>query len=320
MEKTVALNEALLAPGPTASQAQTQAAPPPSVDLTVLMPVYNEAEGVGPTLDRLLQMLRDFPTMKWEVVCVNDGSTDATAQVLSAYKNESEVAVLTNKSNRGYGAALKRGARRARGRMVALIDADGTYDPEDLTPLLKAIQRGADMAIGARVGQNVHIPPMRRPAKWALTKLAEFLAREPIPDLNSGLRVIRRELLMEHMGLLPDGFSLTTTLTLALVTGGWRVEYIPISYAKRMGQSSIRPIRDTLKFVGIILRTTTHFNPLRVFGPVSGALMLAGVGVGFISKFVFGELMDATSVTLFLGGLQLLATGLLADLIAARRS
>jgi glycosyltransferase involved in cell wall biosynthesis len=218
--------------------------------------------------------------------------------------------------NRGYGAALKTGFAAARHRVVMITDADGTY-PEDRIPdLLACIDDGAEMVVGARRGVDVHIPLVRRPAKAALRLLASYLAGTPIPDLNSGLRAFRRELVLRYRPILPEGFSFTTTITLASLTNGHRVDYVDISYAHREGRSKIKPIRDTLGFTALIIRTVMYFNPLKVFYPVFGVLFVLLLGSLAYDLFIEKppNLGDKT-VFLFMAAVQVLSVGLLADLV-----
>ena len=173
------------------------------------------------------------------------------------------------------------------------------------------------MAVGARIGANVHIPLVRRPAKWALRRLASYLAGIRIPDLNSGLRAFRRELVLKYLGILPDGFSFTTTITLASLTNRHRVEYVTIDYAPRSGRSKIKPIRDTLGFTALILRTVLYFNPLKVFFPVFGMLLLLLGGSLYVDIAMTegGPNLSDKTVIVFLAAVQVLTLGLVADLI-----
>ncbi len=182
---------------------------------------------------------------------------------------------------------------------------------------LARVEDGAEMAIGARTGASVHIPLVRRPAKAALRMLASYLAGKRIPDLNSGLRAIRRDLVMTYRAILPQGFSFTTTITLAAMTNDHRVDYVSIDYAARTGSSKIRPIRDTLGFTALIIRTVLYFNPLKVFYPVAGALLLVFLGsltYDLTYQVNAPNLTDKT-VLMFVAVVQVLTVGLLADLI-----
>ncbi len=280
--------------------------------MTIVVPVYNEERGVEPVVERLSALDLGVPV---EVLLVNDGSTDGTGPILERLEREHElVRVVKHPVNRGYGAALKTGFAAAANEIVVITDADGTYPEDRIRDLIACIDDGAEMAVGARVGENVHIPLVRRPAKAVLRGLASFLAGTPIPDLNSGLRAFRRELVLQYRPILPEGFSFTTTITLASLTNHHRVDYVTIDYAHREGNSKIRPIQDTLGFTSLIIRTVLYFNPLKVFYPV--ALFL---GVLFVALLIydifFGKDIGDKTVALFFALLQVLTVGLLADLI-----
>jgi hypothetical protein len=175
-----------------------------------------------------------------------------------------------------------------------------------------------DMVVGARTGENTHVPLVRRPAKWFITRLAESISGSEIPDLNSGLRVFRKSLAMEFYHLFPKGFSFTTTITLAMLSNDYPVKFIPIDYHARVGSSKIRPIRDTANFIHLILRTVMYFAPLRIFLRLALLLFAASVAVGAYSLIVLGRLMDVTTVVLAVAALQAAMTGMLADLVDKR--
>lgn len=284
--------------------------------VSVIVPCFNEQDAIASTLRQLSDvMLRAH--RPYELLVVDDGSTDATPHELSSCVYEPFVRVIRNDRNRGYGYSLKRAIAEAQYETVLITDADGTY-PLDRIPDLLAAADGTDMLVAARTGVNVAIPLFRRPAKWVLRKLAAYLTQTEIPDLNSGMRVMKRGLVKRFLPLLPDGFSFTTTITLASLTHGCVVRYVPIDYARRVGQSSIRPIRDTLNFLSLIVRTVMYFRPLKVFAPVSAVVFAGAIGVAVVTKFAFGQLADVTSVTLAMAAMQLLAIGLVADLIDKR--
>jgi glycosyltransferase involved in cell wall biosynthesis len=285
--------------------------------VTIVVPAYNEQDGIEGVISRLDALKLSVPV---EILVVDDGSTDGTAQVLEKMKAKfPKLRLEKHLANRGYGAALKTGFARASHEVVVITDGDGTYPENKIEELLARIDDGADMAVGSRTGADVNIPLVRRPAKAFLRRLASFLAGTPIPDLNSGLRAIRRELVLAYRPILPSGFSFTTTITLAALTNDHRVDYVPISYAKRAGLSKIRPIRDTLGFTALILRTVMYFNPLKVFVPLA---VLIGLGLAasvYYDCWVItpANLSDKT-VILFIAFLHVLAVGTLADLVEKR--
>lgn len=286
--------------------------------LTLVIPVYNERRGLPPTLQRLAAVLATLPAGS-EVVLVNDGSSDGTGRVLAETKLPDGVRVLTHPRNRGYGAALKTGIRGALHETIAIADADGTYPLEQLSDLLaKMVAQDAAMVVGARpVSQQ---PAIRRPAKAFLRWLAEYLTGERIPDLNSGLRIFRKADAQRFARLLPDGFSFTTTITMALLTEGAVVLFIPIRYKTRLGSSKIKPVRDTMNFLLLICRTALAFQPMKVFGPVGLMLLVPGMVLLLLRLVSAQSFGVATTIALLIGGLQVLAIGLLADLVNRRGS
>lgn len=305
-----------VAPAKTAPKQARSHVPLTYDGLSVLIPCFNEEDSVRRTADQLSAVL-DETGWNYELIFIDDGSTDQTAAALGELEDVPHVQVLKNPQNRGYGASLKRGLKNARYELLVITDADGTY-PNERIPELVELLEDNDMVVGARVGAEVHIPLLRRPAKWFLRKLASYLASIEIPDLNSGLRVMKRSVVRKFLRLLPDGFSFTTTITLAMLTHDHGVRYVAIDYHQRVGQSSIKPIRDTANFISLIVRTVMYFKPLQVFGPVSAALFGLAVIWALVSLFCFGKLADVSVLVIAMASTQMLAIGLLADLFSKR--
>lgn len=283
--------------------------------VSIIIPAYNEAGGIGPVLEHLSRVVADH---EWpcEIVVVDDGSQDETATIAKQY---SGIKVLRHKRNRGYGAALKTGIRHARYDLICITDADGTYPNERIPDLVRrVVEDGYDMVVGARTGEAVAIPLIRRPAKWGIGKLANLVAGEPIPDINSGLRVGKRAVLLRFFNILPDGFSFTTTITLGMLTNGYLVEYIPVNYHARIGKSKIRPIRDTLNFIQLILRIALYFAPLKIFLPMSGLLLVLALTWGLLSVTLLGQLADVSTLVIAMAAVHVAVVGLLAELIDRR--
>jgi glycosyltransferase involved in cell wall biosynthesis len=282
--------------------------------LSIIVPAYNEATCIAQVLNHLREIM-DGAGLDYEIVVVDDGSIDATGSVARA----NGFTVLHHSENRGYGAALKTGIRHAAHDLIAITDADGTYPNEQLPELARlAVEGPYDMVVGARTGLKVHIPLLRRPAKWALSHLADHLARTSIPDLNSGMRVFRKDVAIEFRRFLPSSFSFTATLTLALLTNDYSVHYVPISYHKRVGRSKINPIRDTINILGLIVRTVMYFAPLRVLLPISGILLLLALAVLVGSALFADKVMDVTVIVITMAALQIAVVALVADLIEKR--
>ena len=277
--------------------------------VSVIIPAFNEEEGIENVLAQLKSLNLGE---KSEIIVVDDGSTDQTFRMASI----NGVKVIRHEQNMGYGAALKTGIRHAKNEIIVITDADGSYPIKNIPTILVDMEH-ADMVVGARVGKKAHIPFYRKPAKWFINKLANHLSGIKIPDLNSGLRAMRKEKVERFFSILPENFSFTTTITLAFLTNGYSVKYTPIEYYKRKGKSKIHPIKDTLNFIQLIIRTIMYFSPLKIFLPLSFAFFIASVTVLIVS-WLADRVMDITTIILFVAGIQLLAIGMIADLIDKR--
>ncbi|PIP15472.1 MAG: glycosyltransferase family 2 protein [Candidatus Portnoybacteria bacterium CG_4_8_14_3_um_filter_44_15] len=277
--------------------------------VSVIIPAYNEESKIGEVLDKLAAVIGQ----NGEIIVVDDGSSDRTAEIAKT----SGACLIQNERNKGYGASLKEGIRQAQYDLIAITDADGTYPVERIPEFVNFIG-DYDMVVGARNGGHVKIPLVRRPAKWILGQYANYLVRGKIPDLNSGLRVFKKDVFEKFQNFLPDGFSFTTTITLALLSNNYRVKYISIDYFEREGKSKIRPIRDTINFFSLITRTSLYFNPLRVFMPVSIFFLTAGFILLAYEVFIAKDITDKTMM-LFLWGMQFGVIGLLADMLSKRK-
>jgi glycosyltransferase involved in cell wall biosynthesis len=272
--------------------------------VSVVIPAFNEGAHVA---GQVLAVQETMAATGWEyeIIVVDDGSRDNTAVAADA----TGVRVLRRAKNRGYGAALKVGIRHARHGWILITDADGTYPVESIPALLALAEQNA-MVVGARLGKSVKIPLVRRPAKWFLNRLAGYLAGQRLPDINSGLRLMRKSLVERYEFLLPDGFSFTTTITLAAACNGHPFEYVPINYHARLGESKIRA-RHAYDFTLLILRIIVVFNPLKVFIPVGAVLAAAG-----LAKFGYDMTrnnLSESAVLGLIGALVVWAVGLLAD-------
>jgi glycosyltransferase involved in cell wall biosynthesis len=282
---------------------------------SLVVPCYNEVDAIEASIVELRGKLRGGG--HYEFIIVDDGSNDGSAEKLKALQAlDPNLTVLTHSRNRGYGAALKTGITYASAELIAITDADCTYPNEMILQLVET-DNGADMVIGARTGVDVTYSKLRMIPKIFLKRYASWIAATNIPDINSGLRVFRKSVAEKYFNILPNAFSFTLTITLAFITNFHRVVYVPINYSERVGNSKIRPIRDTLKFVQLILRTGMYFAPLRVFFPF--VLLL---GVAFMASFCFDvfvarNLTDKT-VLLLLFTLNTGMFALLADMIDKR--
>jgi len=277
------------------------------IDLAVIVPAYNEIAGIERTLALVHSVLAGFDRSS-EVIVVDDGSADGTGAAAAACGAR----VIAHEYNRGYGAALKTGILNSRARAIAIIDADSTY-PADAIPRLYTRLGQADMAVGARQLTSKGVAWIRRPGKWMLNRFASYLVGRPIPDLNSGLRIMKRDALLRYLHLLPSGFSFTSTITMALMANGHSVAYEPIDYSRRAGRSKIRASHFA-SFMLLVVRAIVLFNPLKVFLPLGAVLFLLGV-VKFIQDIFLMNLSE-TAVMAFLSAIVVWAVGLLADMMA----
>ncbi|HEX2254616.1 MAG TPA: glycosyltransferase family 2 protein [Thermoanaerobaculia bacterium] len=301
------------APAPEAV-APAGAADPAAPAVSVVVPAYNERGAVGPFLDELLPAAREAG---WEVIVVDDGSTDGTAEVLAARAAEDGdvLRVVTHPLNRGYGAALKSGIRRARAASVATMDSDGQHSPGELARLLP-LAADHDLVIGQRT-RLLHSPLWRMPGKWVLGWMASHFAGRRIPDLNSGLRVFRTAVIRRYLHLCPEGFSFSTTSTMVLLHRRYAVANVPIAVRPRQGAStvSVRTGFDTLL---LILRLVMLLAPLRIFLPL-GALSIA-LGLAWTVPYLLARQgLTVASLLLIVTGVLIVLTGLLADQIAELR-
>jgi glycosyltransferase involved in cell wall biosynthesis len=289
----------------------------PTKEATIIIPFFNEKNSIPTIVEQIL--CPEF-LEKFEIIFVEDGSTDGTRELLASLnKKRREFILLNHEENLGYGASLKTGIRHATTDTIIITDADQSY-PNDRIPELHAIFSDGhyDMVVGARTKSGVKIPIIRRPAKWFLNFISRCLVSSKIPDVNSGLRVFRKDVVLEYFNLLCDGFSFTTTLTLIMFCNGYRVNYVSIEYFKRVDKSKIRPIKDTMNFILLVVTTVLYFNPLKILLP-PGMLLIS---FGFIAAVVQAILIRniTTSVMLLIStGLTIMSIALIADLIVKSR-
>ncbi len=278
--------------------------------VSVVIPVYNEKDGLKPVLEGLRKTLAK---VSHEIIVVDDGSQDQTSLAVAGNKG---ITLLRHPYNKGYGAALKTGIRASRGEWILIIDGDNTY-PVRAIPRMLEMTKEYDMVVAGRTQEKPPSLFLRNFAKFFLVKLAQFLTGRKIPDLNSGLRLFRKRASLPFFSILPSGFSFTTTITLAYLTHELTVGYLPVDYRERVGRSKIRPIRDTFNFILLIARTVMYFNPLKIFMAVSLVLMVLGLAEACFYLTVSHSISKST-VLLLLSSILVGMLGLLADLIIKR--
>ncbi len=276
--------------------------------LTVIIPAFNEAEAIGSVLEDVKRYSDNFVH---EIIVIDDGSTDQTASVAEAMG----VCVLRHRRNMGYGASLKTGIRAAQTEFVLTMDSDGQHKATDIVCLWEHAPTN-DMVVGQRTSL-IHSPLWRMPGKWLLTMMANYLTRYDIPDLNSGFRIIRREVALKYLHLCPAGFSFSTTITVALFSRGYNVDYVPIDVKKRIGKSTVS-LKTGMDTIILILRIATLFDPLRVFIPTSILIGLVGLLWG-IPYLLSGHGVSVGAMLAIVTAALMFGLGLLCDQISQLR-
>ncbi len=279
---------------------------------TVIVPAYNEEDGLRDVLESLLSLQQEH---RFEIIAVDDGSTDATADILESYA--SRIEVLRHRSNRGYGASLKTGVRAAETENVVFFDGDGQHQACYLSTIFESL-RSYEFAIGIREDAS-GVPVVRRPGKWLLAKTCNFLAAQEIPDINCGLRGGRRHLYLQMLALLPDGFSFTTTSLLHMLKSRFSYVYVPVIALERQGNSSVRIVYDGLKTLLLIQRLIMLFDPMRALGYPALALLAFGAVYQLWILCVYGLHIEGAAIVALVSGLMLFMFGLLADQVASLR-
>jgi polyisoprenyl-phosphate glycosyltransferase len=230
------------------------------------------------------------------------------------------VKLLEHRENRGGGFSRNTGIKAATGDVVMVTDGDGTYPNQDMPKLLDVMEEeDLDMVVGARTKEAGTMRFLRMRAKWFIRKLAEWLSGFSIPDLNSGLRAMKKDVFMPFMEILPWGHSWVSTITLAMLSSGYNVDFVEIDYFPRKGKSTFHPLKDTYNYLTLVIRTVTWFNPLKVFFPAALLVIAAGVIKIVVDSILYSYFrVTGTTVIVLLVGIQFIAIGLLADLIVAR--
>jgi glycosyltransferase involved in cell wall biosynthesis len=289
----------------------------PSIEhllVSVVIPVLNEEAAIGDVVDEVRATM-DSSGCRYEVLVVDDGSTDGTAQVAESRR----AWVVRRPTNGGTGTCRKTGILAAHGDIVVMLDGDGSYAATDI-PALLAHMPAYDQVNGFRTREQGNLKWLRTPAKWLVRRLACFLTRSDIPDLNTGLKAFRRDVMLDYLWVLPRGFSCVTSMTLAFLCNGYTVKYVPVSYRKRVGRSKFRPVRDTWNYLATVLRMVMLFAPLRVLGPLAVGLLLASALTGGYHFFIHsGHTLQEMDIICFVAGATVMTVGMLGELAVRRR-
>jgi polyisoprenyl-phosphate glycosyltransferase len=280
------------------------------LDVSVVLPVYNERGHLRAEIDRIQRALSASP-YTFEIIVVDDGSDDGSEIDLPEIEG---IHLIRHAHNRGSGTARRTGTTAARGRIVVWTDVDMTYPNDEIPMLIKELD-GYDHIVGARRTEEGTHRFLRIPAKWFIRKLASYLTDTDIPDLNSGLRAFRRDVAMQYVHHLPSGFSCVTTLTMSFLSNGYSIKYVPIDYSPRAGTSKFHWWRDTKRYLLQVVRMSLSYNPLKVFLPLGLTFLTIGMG-----KLVYDWVdkdfrLPANTLLILLASLQAITVGLLADLV-----
>ena len=276
------------------------------VSISIVMPAKNEAAAIKGVIESVRQLLPDA-----EILVVDDGSTDDTAAIAES----AGARVIRNRYSMGNGAAIKTGARSAKGDVIIFMDADGQHDPHYISRLVEKIEEGYDMAVGAR-SDNAHASTGRGIANRFYNRLATYMTGQKILDLTSGFRAVRAHNFREFLYLLPNGFSYPTTATMAFFRAGYSVAYVPIIAAQRIGKSHIHPLKDGVRFLLIIFKIGTLYSPLKLFFPV--AFIHAGFGLGYYAyTYALDARLSIATVFMLTAAVTIFLIGLVSEQITA---
>jgi glycosyltransferase involved in cell wall biosynthesis len=285
--------------------------------ISVVVPVYNEERALERVLVDLHKVMRQKNVDEFEIITVNDGSTDNSLSILKRLRRKKVVdQIVDNHENRGYGYSLKMGIKEAKFEWVLTIDSDGGFSPKEVNKLIRNIKEN-DMVVGARVDKGAHIPIERIIPKKIVALIAIILTGKEIPDINSGLRVFKKSLALEFWHLYPNGFSLTTTITLAALMNGYSVSYVPVKSKRPLSKSSIKSV-DFFYFVLLVIRLVVYYQPLRFFFWPGVIFIALAVSLAIFTLITENNITD-TEVLVFITGIQTMFFGLIADLIVKTR-
>lgn len=280
-----------------------------TLDLSIIIPAYNEETGIGSVLSEINKVLRTLD-LNYEILVINDGSQDMTAEIAT----NSGARVVSHAKNIGNGASIKTGIRNARGRLLLMLDGDGQHPPEMIPTLLDEAKR-FDMVVGARK-RSSDTDFHRDLGNKVYNILSSYVTGCKIDDLTSGFRVIRSEIARKFVYLLPNTFSYPSTITLAVLRSGGSLSYVPIESKRRIGKSKIKVIRDGMRFLTIILRIATYYSPLKIFIPVSILMFLTGFGYGLYKVIFLNTRYGPTSAMLMTVSVVIFMVGLVSEQIA----
>lgn len=282
-------------------------------NLSIIIPIYNEEKAIKETVEGLKKEL-DKLDLKYEIIAINDGSTDKTKEVLEKIQ---DIKPINHPYNKGYGASLKTGIKSAKFNLILFFDGDGQHPAEEISNLLK-YTGDFDMVSGCRTIKGYKGPYIRQPGKKIINIVANYLTGMKIPDLNCGFRIFKKYQITKFIQLMPSGFSFSTTSTLVFIREGLNIKFVPIKINKRAGKSTVKP-KEAGRMMLLTIRIIMLFSPLKVFLPISFILFISAT-ISAIYDIFFRPLniSDAT-ILLFISSILIFFFGLLADQLAAIR-
>jgi glycosyltransferase involved in cell wall biosynthesis len=295
--------------------------PGPAPYVTIVLPCYNEGAHVLQEIDRISATMQ-ASELSYELLCIDDASTDDTLDVLRhAQRSYPHLRILPFRRNGGSGTARRIGTQQARGEIVVWTDADMTYENEKIPELVRILRDDPtyDQVVGARTTEEGTHKWARVPAKWFIRKVAEWLTKTRIPDLNSGLRAFRREVSLPYLRLLPAGFSCVTTITIAFLSNQHDIKYVETTYAKRAGVSKFHFVNDAYRYILQVLRMVMYFDPLKVLMPPALWMIVIGLVKAVVDMVRHPFYFPASTVLLIVSGIMIASLALLSDLVVRSR-
>ncbi len=282
------------------------------LDVSILIPVYNEEQAIKGIIDQVNAVMQK-EKYAYEILIVDDASDDKTREEVA----KTGARLVRRSSRGGAGAARKTGIRAALGKIIVMLDGDGSYEINDIPKMLTFFPE-YDQVNGARTSEQGTLKYLRAPAKWFIRKLACYLTDTNIPDLNTGLKAFKKDIMLRYLWVVPNGFSCVTTMTLAFLCNGHSVKYIPTNYYPRIGQSKFHPVKDTYQYFLTVVRMVTYFNPLKIFLPMSFGLFILGIAKSLYDFFFVVGRLQQSDIIILLASVMIFSLGLLADLIVAQ--
>ncbi len=274
--------------------------------ISVVIPARNEAASLVSLLPAVRAQMPEA-----QIIVVDDGSTDKTTEICTAQG----VRCISHPYPMGNGAAIKTGARAATGEIIVFMDGDGQHQAEDIPRLLEKLAAGYDMAVGARV-RGSHAGVHRAVANDVFSRFASWMVMQQIEDLTSGFRAVRADKFRKFLYLLPNGFSYPTTITMSFFRAGYGVAYVPIRALERQGNSHIRPLRDGVRFLLIIIKIGTLYSPLKLFLPISAGFFLTGVCYYAHTYLTAGRFTNMSAL-MFISAILTFLIGIVSEQISA---